>query len=115
VVSSVAWGYDCFKKQINNFIRLSAIASEVRSRRTESGAFPETIPAYPDMWGREVLYLHNDSHFILVSFGSDGRPDNPDYASFLTDPPARVERHTCWVTSRDTVLVDSMPWQTCGK
>ena len=115
LVSSIAWAIYSFTLQINNFIRLDALAAEVRFIHDKTGSYPESFAGHRDVWGREVLYMHNDAHFMLVSFGSDGKPDEPDYLFMLTAPPIGVRKHNCFVSSLDTILIDSSPWQSCAK
>jgi hypothetical protein len=110
----VGWWLYAFTKQINNFIRLSAYSEEVARLRDNAGALPAAFDAHKDFYGREVVYVHDDRHFMLVSYGSDGVPDGIDYAKFL-DLPVGERRDNCMVPSRDTVMIDGRIWQGCAK
>jgi hypothetical protein len=55
-----------------------------------------------DAWGRPILYWSNGSDFVVVSFGSDGRPQF-DYA---VDPPyANVSKGWAGTDPTDDLLV----------
>lgn len=95
-------------------MRLNDCADHVRSLRDQAGSLPESVECL-DEWGRAVLYLHNDTHFALVSFGSDGKPGDPDYTHLLTDVPPHMIGNNCFLTCLDTIVVDSTPWRACGK
>jgi hypothetical protein len=113
-VSVMAWGSYAFTLQTRNIMELNDCADGVRSTRDQTGALPKIVGCR-DEWGRAVLYLHNDKHFALVSFGSDGEAAERDYAHLLTDTPPRVTANNCFLTRLDTIVVDSTPWQGCGK
>ncbi|HEY2509404.1 MAG TPA: hypothetical protein VGI39_00985 [Polyangiaceae bacterium] len=69
-----------------------------------------------DYWGRPFLYLHDaDGYcFVLVSYGSDGRPD-PGEAYDLSLCAETTKRSTCAWPTRDTVFVNGEPLRFCLK
>jgi hypothetical protein len=110
----VGWWLYAFTKQINNFIRLDLYSRELSKVRTDTGAFPNSFDGRKDFYGREIVYIHDDEHFLLVSYVSDGEPDGLDYRAVL-DIPVGERRDNCMVPSRDTVMIDGRIWQGCAK
>jgi hypothetical protein len=110
----VGWCGYSFTEQINNFIKLDLCSREISKVRKGTGAFPAVFEGHKDYYGRDVVYVHDDGHFMLLSYGSDGVPDGLDYAKLL-DVPVGKRRDNCLVPSRDTVLIDGHIWQGCAK
>jgi hypothetical protein len=113
-LSAMGWCGYSFTLQKRNTLRLLEYADDVRSLRDQSGSLPPVFVGRQDEWGRDVLYLHNDSHFMLISFGSKGRPGEDHYDHFLTDSPAPPFRMNCFMTWLDTIAVDSRLQQACA-
>ena len=65
-----------------------------------------------DQWGNQPFYQKRNAGFILVSYGSDGRPSGIDYWEIR-------EKDTmlsiCGYTSADIVISDKGHHLTCGK
>ena len=108
------WWLYSFTKQVNNTIKLNAYSEEVARLRDNAGALPAAFDGHKDWYGREVVYIHDGLHFMLVSYGSDGEPDRLDYPKLLG---VRFEEHrkNCLWPNSDTVVSDRMVWQGCGK
>ena len=68
-----------------------------------------------DRHGRPITYLHDDAHFVLVTFGSDGIPDRPDYETLLGLADPKAKRRNCLRPTLDTVIVDGHMWQGCSE
>jgi len=113
-VAYVGWWVYAFPKQINNFITLDQYSREVRKVREDTGALPTAFDGRKDYYGGEVVYIHNDEHFMLVSYGSDGEPDGTDYAKFL-DVPVGARKSNCMAPTGDTVMIGDRLWQGCAK
>jgi hypothetical protein len=113
-VSVMGVGGYSFNLQKRNALRLLDYADEIRALRDRSGTLPTSFVGHKDEWGHEVLYLHNDQHFVLVSFGSNGEPGEPSYAYLLTDSPPPPFKMNCFMTWLDTVAVDSRLQQACA-
>ena len=113
VAYAAGWNY-AFTKQVNNTIKLNAYSEEVARLRDNAGALPAAFDGHKDWYGREVVYIHDGLHFMLVSYGSDGEPDRLDYPKLLG---VRFEEHrkNCLWPNSDTVVSDRMVWQGCGK
>ena len=114
LVVYLGWWLYAFTKQINNFIRLDQFSREVRRVRDDTGTLPIAFAGHKDFYGREVVYIHDEQHFMLLSFGSDGRPDGFDYMTIL-DVPVGKRRDNCLAPWRDTVMIDGWIWQGCAK
>jgi hypothetical protein len=108
------WWLYSFTKQVNNTIMLRAYALSIYKVRDADGALPDAFVGHADYYGRDVVYAHDDRHFMLLSYGSDGEPDGPDYLRVL-DVAFDKTRNNCLVPSRDTVVIDGNVWQGCGK
>lgn len=110
----VGWWLYAFTKQMNNFVRLNAYAIQVSKIREDTGSLPTAFDGRKDYYGREVVDIHDDEHFMLLSYGSDGTPDGFDYATLL-DIPVGKRRDNCLAPTRDTVMIDGRIWQGCAK
>ncbi len=70
--------------QIRNLVVMRSVDGELRIYREAHGVFPrslENLPGVPntDQWGTGFLYRSDGREYILVSYGSDSRPDGSDY------------------------------------
>jgi hypothetical protein len=110
-VMYVAWWSYSFTQQIRNTLTLLDYAEHIR---TNTGALPATFEGHKDYYGHEVVYIHDDEHFLLVSYGSDGVPDGFDYAKLLSEPVDRMRSNCLW-PNWDTVVSCGFVWQGCGK
>ena len=113
-VAYAGWWSYAFTKQVNNTIRLTAYSDAVAAMRDNAGELPATFDGRKDWYGRDVVYIHDDRHYMLVSYGSDGQADRADYATLL-GVPFDEHRNVCLWPRRDTVVSDRMVWQGCGK
>jgi hypothetical protein len=86
--------------------------------RQEHGRLPETLEVIPkflqrDAYGRPLQYLVRGERFILVSFGSDGKPDPGDPWLLAESPAHRADadppgsyRKNCEQPQADSVVSD---------
>jgi hypothetical protein len=97
-------------KQIQSYALLQSMrdAAErvpVRERNTESlNRAISGVYGGRDAWGNPVaVYTQTQpTSYVLVSFGSDGRPDTTSTAEYFTMPEADIQRQT----ARDIVFRD---------
>jgi hypothetical protein len=104
------WSYS-FTQQIRNTLTLLDYAAHIR---TDTGTLPATFDGHKDYYGRDVVYFHDDEHFMFVSYGSDGEPDGRDYSKLLGVPVDRTRSNCLW-PNWDTVVSCGFVWQGCGK
>jgi hypothetical protein len=114
IIVAAGWAYYSFVEQINNSILLQRCAREVASAYSHSGSLPPSIQQN-DRWGRPLAYFRSDKHFLLASFGCDGKPDVIDYAALLTGPVPSEPKGNCLLPWRDTVFIDEKVWEGCLK
>ena len=112
VLLSGYWCFQSFTAQINNSIRLDFYARELQELKEDDGRYPPSF-SRQDYFGREVLYRATPEHFILVSFGKDGRPD-ANYDDWLANPPSE-RASNCMSPNADTVFLESGPVVFCLK
>lgn len=65
-----------------------------------------------DVWGNQLFYAMWGGHFVVISYGSDGKPDSPDYSSRLGVDGVAASC-TCGSLATDTIFVDGRPFQSC--
>ncbi len=119
----------CFTPQVRAAMTAAAACREIAKWRWEhretptpstidlaswrSDPLPETVKSL-DYWHRPFLYLHDDDCFVLVSYGSDGKPDaNQTYDLSLCRETTK--RSTCGWPTKDTVFVNGEPLRYCLK
>lgn len=111
IAAAVAWLELCYSAQINASIATRIAAAEVR-RQTDGGVKPQTLASH-DHWGRPFLYLTSSDCDLLVSYGSDGKPDDR-YDLSMCELPAEPRSSCAWPTS-DTIYINGEPRKACGK
>lgn len=111
---ALVYAHLSFNSQIDNSITLQRYSRELSLLYSNSGSLPASF-AHDDHWGRPIIYLHDDQHFILASFGCDGKPDGIDLAALLTAREVSERASTCLFPWRDTVFVDGRAWSACLK
>jgi hypothetical protein len=119
----LAWYTYSFTLQIRNTLMLIDYSDEVAALRDRAERLPASFDGRKDYYGHDIIYIQDDDHYMLVSYGSDGKPDRTDYATLLhvSVEPGRnsldgSKRHNnCALPSWDTVIVNRDVWQGCGK
>ena len=92
---------------------MDALVGHLARKPYGGGPLPETVRTL-DYWGHPFLYLHDGECFVLVSYGSDGKPDsNERYDLSLCRETAK--RSTCAWPTIDTVFVNGEPLRFCLK
>jgi hypothetical protein len=66
-----------------------------------------------DSWGNDILYLSDGTSFVLVSCGSDGKPDGINYLAI--HPSDRRPEEDCDDATVDQILTDTGWYRACGK
>jgi hypothetical protein len=107
-------GYFSFLAQINNSILLEYYSHQLTVTYSQDGSLPMSLDE-KDYWGRPVAYFKNGRHFVLASFGADGKPDVADYEQLITAAIPRAPKSNCLLPWRDTVFIDSAVWEACLK
>jgi hypothetical protein len=82
----------------------------------EADLAPETknsLLPLRDSWGHGVRYESDESSYLLVSFGRDGRPDGSDYSAMRA--VGRLDNAPCRSFDADIVLTDQGELRNCGK
>jgi hypothetical protein len=108
-----AWSSYSFTKQVDAWIVLDFYSRQLQKMHSEGGRYPATFDVR-DRRGEPIAYFHNDAHFVLVSFGSDGTSDGPDYGELLSSTGPIKGRRNCLRPALDTVIVDGAMWQGCS-
>ena len=99
VAYAAGWNY-AFTKQVNNTIRLNAYSDAVAAMRDNAGELPVSFDGRQDWYGRDVVYIHDDRDYMLVSYGSDGQADRADYATLLGVQSERAREAATELRSR---------------
>lgn len=114
LVGGVLWLQFCFSVQVNAAIRAQAASAEVQ--RNTLGAIRPPSLTQKDYWERPFLYLTSADCFVVVSFGSDGKPDENYDLSVCKWPTGRyAPRTSCIWPTMDTVYINGLPAKACGK
>lgn len=92
---------------------MNAALGHVEKKPYGSGQLPAALKTL-DYWGRPFLYLHDSECFVLVSYGSDGKPD-PNETYDLSLCRETTQRSTCAWPTIDTVFVNGEPLRYCLK
>ena len=114
VTTTILWLQLCFAVQVNSAILAQAASQEVQTE-TVDGVRPRALKQR-DYWGRPFLYLQSAECFAVVSFGSDGKPDDAyDLATCKLETGRHPPRTSCIWPTMDTVYVNGAPAKACGK
>ena len=73
----------------------------------------EELLAYLDTWEHPLVYRTDGQHYVLASYGKDGRPDSPTLPAY--DAEASADKHPCYSLKKDTVVSDRGIHQGCYK
>lgn len=110
------------ENQINDWIAVHRVASQVELLRSRTGALPtqdelERFIAMSDLtdaWGNRLVYAafasdgHN--HYVVAALGRDGQVDHP-----WQDWIGRKRESIKGQWDRDTVVIDGSPHASGGK
>jgi hypothetical protein len=114
---ALAWVELSLGPQVNATIAVANVAERLEVFNLFSRALPDT-PSGPeggapvlDAWGHPFGYWKRGTCFVLVSYGSDGKPDTSEYDARLCE--STVHSSTCWQPSMDTVFVNARPLHAC--
>jgi hypothetical protein len=103
-----------FNSQVNNSIVVQRLAQAVKRSRGSDGQYPINIDDLYSEKERNVLYVSNGRHFVLVA-GSGGRSPRPGYERWLTDGASLDAKSNCLNPWADTVFTDRGPVVYCLK
>lgn len=111
-------------KQVRTYADMQTIVAKIEQLRSFAPAPPKELQAQAildsvaqgrDAWGHLFVFRSRPSKggfsYILVSYGSDGKPDVPSLDEYFTIPESRVQGNG----RKDIVFRDGMPVANAGK
>jgi len=104
----LAWAELSLRPQVNATVATANVADRLEVSNSFSLGLPATLagsgagPAVLDAWGYPFGYWKRGRCFVLVSYGSDGKPDASDYEGRLCE--SAMHASTCWWPAMDTVF-----------
>jgi Type II secretion system (T2SS), protein G len=118
------WGAGCPRTStaIENYTNMQGISARIEELRA-TGALTDAraaelvsaVAGGRDQWGHPFLYRSKSSEaglsYVLVSLGSDGKPDVKDLVDYFSMPEEDIDGHA----SRDIVFRDGRPIVNAGK
>lgn len=100
--------------QVNNSIVVERLAQAVKQSRGSDGAYPTNIEELYSDSDRNVLYVTNGRHFVLVTVGRWWRP-KPGFERWLANDVGLNARSNCLSPWADTIFSDRGPVLYCLK
>jgi len=107
-------------KQAGTLWDLQRIEEKLKKVQIETGRYPLDLSRITtdlgmptDRWGRPWVYLSDGEMFVLVSLGTDGRPDGTNYLGMRAED-GPVENF-CPDVNADQVVSDLGWHRRCGK
>ncbi len=111
-------------RQIENVVHFEALSRELVRCYEENGRYPADLHAAlghldwfegKDSWGNSLFYMSDAELFLLVSLGSDGRPDGTNYLNARKDNSLPGFARPCENFEADQILSDKGWYRACGK
>jgi hypothetical protein len=111
ICASMVWS-----RQVTNSILVQLCSRRARDQVDASSKheLPMTVDCR-DAWNRPVHYFSDGEHFVMVSYGRDGKPDSLGYAKLLRNRAGREQRSNCFSLDMDTVFVGADMYSGCLK
>jgi len=111
-------------KQVRTYADMQTIVSKIEQLRSSTAAplkepqvqaILDSVAHGRDAWGHRFVFRSKPSRggfsYILVSYGSDGKPDVSKPEEYFTLPESRIQGDGC----KDIVFRDGMPVANAGK
>lgn len=111
-------------KQVRTFTDMQTIVSQIEQLRASTIAplreeqiqvILDSVAEGRDAWGRRYFFRSKQSgngfSYVLVSYGSDGRPDVASLEEYFRLPESRIQG-SGW---KDIVFRDGLPIANAGK
>lgn len=110
-------------KQLRTYTNMQGLAARIEALRSTKGALSDadatelvkSVAEGRDQWGHPFFYRSRPSEaglsYVLVSFGSDGKPDVKDLDDYFAVPEEDIDGQV----SRDIVFRDGRAIVNAGK
>jgi len=116
-------------REVSNCADMTDYAEQVGVYRTKHGRYPSSLidaidaqkrprlAGLTDRYGTAIRYESNGSEFVLVSYGSDAKPETTNYWPYRTQSvmsrTLEDERRQC-AAGADVVFTDQGCYRCCG-